>query len=111
MKFTASITADGSTAVCQIDRRRSDANMWQGSVFISGTFGSGTVKIQYSPDGGTTKFDAKDFTGTAMSATSASTFVTQPQGNGDKLSDYITVYATMSGSTNPAVTVTLFDNR
>jgi len=110
-KYTATLAADGSTAVCQIDRRRADTNNWQATAFVRGTFGSGTVVLQFSPDGGTTKITGKDWTGTALSATAASMFVLQPMGNGSHNDHFITVYATISGSTNPAITVELFDNR
>lgn len=110
-KFTKSITVDGDVAICQIDRRRADANNWQATIFIYGTFGSGTVLIKFSPDKGTTKIAVKDWNGTAISATSAAVFATQPAGNGNAIGDYITVYASTSGSTNAAITVDLFDNR
>ena len=111
-KYTASLTANsGSTYLCNIDRRKVDANAWQATVFIDGTFGSGTVTIQYSPDQGTTKITGKDFTGTALSATANAVFTTQPMGNGAANSDFISVYATMSGATSPSVSVILFDNR
>ena len=110
-KYTVTLSGDGSTKVCEIDRRRADSNNWQGTAFISGTFGSGTVKLQFSPDGGTTKFDSKDWSGTAISTTANAMFVTQPMGSGDKLTDFISVYATITGSTNPSVSVSLFDNR
>lgn len=110
-KYTATISADGSTALCQIDRRKSDANAWQADIFIGGTFGGGTVAIQLSPDGGTTKFAWKDWNGTAISSATAAHFTTPPAGNGTHLSDFMTVYAVMTGSTAPSVSVTVFDNR
>lgn len=110
-KYTVTVSADGDVAICQIDRRRADTNAWQASVFAYGTFGSGTLVLKASPDGGTTKVAMKDFTGTAISGTAAYTFNTQPMGNGSHLADFITIYVSMSGSSSPAVTVALFDNR
>ena len=97
MKISKTLSADGDTAICQIDRRRSDANAWQATIFIGGTFGGGTASIKLSPDGGTTKYAIKDFTGTNISTTSAAVFTTQPVGNGDTLTDYITVNASLTG--------------
>lgn len=110
-KYTKTLTVDGDTAICQIDRRRADTNAWQGSIFAYGVFGSGTVAMKMSPDGGTTKIAMKDFNGTAITGTSAYAFNTQPLGNGSHLGDFITIYASLSGSTNPSITVDLFDNR
>lgn len=110
-KYTKTLSADGDTQICQIDRKRADTNNWQATVFMYGTFGSGTLLIKFSPDQGTTKLAVKDWNGTAISATSSAVFAMQPAGNGSALGDYITVYASMSGSTNPSVKVDLFDNR
>ncbi len=110
-KYTKTLIVDGDVAVCQIDRRKVDSNNWQATVFIYGTFGSGTMAIKLSPDGGTTKLATKDWTGTAISTATAALFTTQPVGNGSHLSDFITVYASLSGSTNPSITVDIFDNR
>lgn len=114
-KFTKTLTVDADVAICQIDRRRGDANNWQATVFIysggGSAFGGGTVLIKLSPDQGTTKIAAKDWNGTAISATTASQFCMQPCGNGSHLADYITVYASLTGSTTPTIIVDLFDNR
>lgn len=114
-KYTATLSADGDTAVCVVDRRRGDANNWQGTVFIYGgggnNFGSGTVLIKLSPDGGTTKIAAKDWNGTAISATTASQFCMQPIGNGADNREFVTIYASLSGSTAPTIVVDIFDNR
>lgn len=110
-KYTKTLTVDSDTAICVIERRRAGTNAWQATVFTYGTFGSGTVLLKASPDGGTTKLALKDFNGTAISSTAASVFNTQPFGNGTHLMDYITIYASLTGSTNPSITVDLFDNR
>ena len=111
MKFIQNITADGSYPICQIDRRRSDSNNWQATVFMTGTFGGGTCTIELSPDQGTTLIPAKDWIGNAIDATSNAVFTTQPVGNGNHLEDFVTLYAVMSGSTSPSMNVTVFDNR
>lgn len=114
-KYTKTLTVDADVAICQIDRRRVNANAWQATVFIYGgggnNFGSGTVVIKISPDGGTTKIATKDWNGTAISATAAAQFCMQPVGNGTKNTDFITVYASLTGSTSPTIIVDLFDNR
>lgn len=108
--FTTSLAADGTAVIATLDRRR-DSNNWNGTFFIHGTFGSGTLVIQASPDGGTTKVALKDFTGNAISATSAAVFNSQPMGNTNINTKQITLYAVLSGSTNPVLSVDLFDNR
>ena len=114
-KYTKTLTVDGDTAICMVERRRGDMNAWQARVFVYGgggnNFGSGTVALKASPDGGTTKIAMKDFTGTAITGTAAYTFNTQPMGNPSHLSDNITIYASLSGSSSPTIIVDLFDNR
>lgn len=118
MKFTQTLTTAAPTQLlCNVDRRRGDCNAWQATVFfgVGAAFNAGgsTVILQYSPDGGTTKYAAKDFNGTAISGTTtASEFTTQPMGNGSANADYIQVYATLSVVGSGAVVpVVLFDNR
>ena len=77
----------------------------------SENFDNGTVKIQISPDGGTTKIDAKDPTGTALSFT-ANGYGTIVLGNGNTNDDFIEVYATISSQgASASVTVSMFDTR
>lgn len=112
MKYTTTFAADASlTYVCTVERRKSDANDYFANVFVYGTFGSGTVTLFVSPDGGTTKIPLKDAqSGTAISTAAAAMFSIR-LGNGTKLTDAPIIYATLTGSTNPALTVALFDNR
>ena len=109
-KYSASFTADASTYICDIHRRR-DANDWFGNVLVSGTFGSGTVAIQVSPDGGTTKITLnQDGTATAASGTAAAVYNIK-LGNPSKNTETYKLYATLTGSTNPAISVVVFDNQ
>lgn len=107
-KYTATITADGSTQLAVIQRRK-DAPRWMGTVSLSGTFGSGTYTLQWSPDGGTTKISIPDANGTT--GYTAATVLNLDLGNGSHLTDSPILYVLCAGSTNPSVTVTLFDNR
>lgn len=105
---TASITADGTTFLVNVHKPQS-ADSYKATIHIAGSsFGGGTVKLQSSPDGGTTKVDLK-INGSAYSAT-ANDVVNIELGNGGKNSDSIKLYAVMTGSTAPAVTVTVHDN-
>lgn len=114
-KFTKTLTVDGDTAVCVVNRRKNDANNWTASIFTYGgggnNFGGGTVAMKISPDGGTTKIAMKDFTGTAITGTAAYVFNTQPIGNPNRNQDTLTIYASLSGSTSPTIIVDIFDNR
>lgn len=116
-KFTANLTTAAPSAfICNVTRRRGDANAWCASVFFgvgsTTAFGGATVGLQFSPDGGTTKFAAKDFTGNALTATAAGMANTQPFGDGVNNADIIGVYAVLTVvGTNAIVPVVLFDNR
>jgi hypothetical protein len=110
--YTATISADGTVAVCNV-HKPNGLDFWRASVYITGAggnnFGSGTVTLQSSPDGGTTKVTMKNLSGTTYSATSNDS-VNLSLGSGATNSDAIKVYAVMTGSTNPSVTVTVKDN-
>jgi hypothetical protein len=80
------------------------------TVFVYGTFGSGTLKLQASPDGGTTKIDLPNLSGTAISVTANGIYNIQ-LGNGNALGADIILYAVLTGATNPSLTVAIYDNR
>jgi hypothetical protein len=86
------------------------ADTYKATIHIAGSsFGSGAVKLQSSPDGGTTKVDLKDTSGAAYSTT-ANDVVNIELGDGGTNSDMIKLYAVMTDSTAPDVTVTVHDN-
>lgn len=107
-KYTNTLTEDATVYICDVHRRR-DAWSWIATLYAVGTFGSGTIAWQWSPDGGTTKLALKDFSGVALTSTSNDSFNVQ-MGTGKNLTDNIKIYATLSGSTGPSITVGCFDN-
>ncbi len=111
MRFTAILTSDTFTKICDIMRRRGDANNWTATAFVYGTFGGGTAALQLSPDNGTTRFTARAWTGSTMSTTAAQVYSFQPQGNGTEIDEFITLYGSLTGSTGASVTFEVFDNR
>lgn len=111
MKITTNITADGTYQIATANTTRSLGKMWEATIFATGTFGSGTVTFKMSPDGGTTKIDMTDWANTVRTLTANGYVLTGPLGVGDRNSEYITLYAVMSGSTNPAVAINVFDAR
>ena len=109
-KHTLSITGNVAVAyVCDVIKPR-NLDMFRATVLIAGsTFGSGTVVLLVSADGGTTTAPLLDNTGTAISA-AAIEMATIELGAGSKLDDALKIYATVTGSTNPIVAVDIFDN-
>lgn len=111
MKHTTSFTADGDALLTKIKKPR-HADHYSATVFIYGSsFGSGTVTIQLSPDGGTTKITAKDSSGSDVTAAANSSFVLPVAGNGSDSDEFISLYANLNGSTSPSITIDVFDNR
>jgi len=82
------------------------------TLFAKGTeFDGGTITIQVSPDGGTTKFTAKDTNGADVTFT-ANGYTNILLGNGAKNGEHITVFADLSGASGSAdVEVIAFDVR
>lgn len=105
------MSADASTVLANI-HRRADSQSYAGTLVVQGTFGGGTCTLQLSIDGGVTKITVKDVLGNnvALSANGYQNFVLGNPST-DLGADQITLYATLSGSTNPDLTVALFDNR
>lgn len=107
-KYTATITADGDTFICNVNKKR-DFEAWRATFIASGTWGSGTITWKISPNGGTTKVPLKDSSGASITSNADDNFdVTL--GAGGTNSDCPKIYATMAGSTNPSVSVVVFDN-
>lgn len=102
--------ADASLTKIMTVKIPGTATEWFANAYIYGTFGSGTVTLFASPDGGTTKVALKDaISGTAITTAAAAMF-TLRLGSGSTNTDNIILYATLAGSTNPALTVAIMDN-
>jgi len=108
-KYTVNLNADGTYLIATIKKPGGGVNAFEGTVHLTGTFGGGSVKLQTSPDGGTTKVDCKDISGSAYSAT-ANDMVNIKLGDGGTLTDCIKLYAVLSGSTAPNINATLHSN-
>lgn len=106
--LTPNITADGSFLLTTVYKNRT-YNMYYGTIIAAGTFGGGTLTFTVSPDGGATKVPMKDITGNVTSLT-AGGMANVPFGVGSRIDDGIQVFATMTGSTTPSVTVSIFSN-
>ena len=107
-KYTTTIAVDGTVELGFLHKNRNFPTC-EIMLFGHGTWGSGTLTVFWSPNGGTTKIAVTDLTGVAVSATDnfgiRGSFVT-----GAKNTDQVTLYATLAGSTNPALSVGFYDN-
>lgn len=108
-KHSVTIDADESVKICSVGRG-TGKDAYEVTVFAYGSFGSGTVTIQASPDAGTTKVTLKDVAGSTVSITTPDVYNIRTGFAGINGQE-IELYATMSGSTTPSVTVDAFDNR
>lgn len=106
--YTSTITADGDTKLIDVRLPRGK-DKWVASVYIYGTFGSGTATLKASPDAGTTKITLKDSLGNNIATTAAAVYLVELGGT-DKNAFSQGLYLTLSGATNPNLTVRVFDN-
>ncbi len=107
-KYAVTMTADATTFIATANRRNG-SDSYFATLFAYGTWGGGTIAWQWSPDGGTTKLSIKDQMGSAITSTANDSFNIS-LGTGGSLSTAPLIYATLSGSTGPALTVGLLDN-
>lgn len=77
----------------------------------AGGFGGGTLTLLISLDGGTTKNPMKDQSGTAYSVTAADTLTGSVPARLNANDVRPIIYAKLTGSTNPNLTLTVVDNR
>lgn len=108
MKISVTVAANTTVQLGTVDRRR-DHYIWQATMFAYGTWGSGSLAWQWSPDGGTTKLAINDASRSAITSVANDSFQAQG-GTGSHNSDKVTIYATLTGATNPSLTVGFFDN-
>lgn len=107
MKHEITISADGDTYLCDVVKPRALTD-WFATIHAYGTWGSGTLTLKTSADGGTTKIaiPTADFELTANGSKNIDKL-----GVSDKLDGAIKVYASLAGATSPSLTVTAHDNR
>jgi hypothetical protein len=110
MIHTATISAQNTSVKVANIGVRNNANNWFANIMATGTFGTGTVSFQISPDGGVTKFTLnQDGTTTAASLTAAGCInvATGYIRNNEQLE----LYATIGTATNPSIAITVVDNQ
>lgn len=107
--YRTTIAADTAAAqITFIDKPRSLTSYFA-TLNAYGTFGSGTLSYLISTDGGTTKTTVKTISGTAYSATAADA-VNIATGVANHLGKEPILYAALTGSTNPSITIDVLDN-
>lgn len=112
MKFTASLAAQNTSVyICDIVEPR-NKETWFASASSAGTFGSGTVTYNVSYDAGVTLIPlVQDGTSTAAASTAAGT-VNLRSGHHNKLGmGKPELWASIATATNPAINITVLDNR
>ena len=110
-KYTLTFAADASLSKVMTVKLPGVATEWMANTYVYGTFGGGTVTLFASPDGGTTKIALKDsISGNAISVATTAAMNTIRLASGSHNDDNIIIYATLAGSTNPALTLAIFDN-
>lgn len=101
-RLTQSLAADGSVTFDIMPSRRDVPAV--STVQIAGTFGSGTVTIAASLDGGTTYTTLKSPAGSSLAITAADIFNFELESD-PKLPTKLRF--TLAGATNPSITVSL----
>lgn len=108
------VTADGNTDRTWKTARKEVPNRATVSVFGGGgnNFGSGTVTLQHSPDGGDTFIDILDQSGTAVIFTADKTVNFELYGNANNIPTEINqIRLALAGSTAPTLRYIIDDVR
>ncbi len=107
--FRTTISADtAGTAICTVTKPRT-LSMWMATINAYGTFGGGTLSYSLSTNGGTTKTQQKDLTGVAYTTTTADT-INMELGVANHNGAEPILYAVLTGSTSPSITIDVEDN-
>lgn len=84
---------------------------WSALVLASGTWGSGTLTLAISPDGGTTLITLKDKLGNAISLTGNGYANIEVCGFSNLNASALTIWAVLAGATSPNLNVIVADNQ
>lgn len=107
---TTTFSGDASLTKLAVIRPQSN-RAGEATISVQGTFGGGTFTLFESLDGGTTKIACKDISGTAYSTTTNDSFRYYQPGHATSESGNVILYGTLSGSTNPSLSVIILDNQ
>lgn len=109
--YRIALTADtAATLLCDVHKPRSLDDFFA-TLNAYGGFGSGTLSYLLSTDGGTTKTTMKDISGSAYSTTAADAVnVAMGVANHNTSGQIVQIYAALSGSTNPTLTIDVLTN-
>ena len=109
-KYTAALAAQNTNAyVFTVHKPRNGSDCCTFTIGAYGTFGTGTVTVNVSPDSGTTLLPLAPINGSSPSITAAGAY-TFKVGNGGKLEDAPKVYVAIGAATNPSLTIVAWDN-
>lgn len=110
MRVATTLAADGTVKLGILHKPRA-LTQWNATFFAKGTFGSGTIAWLWADNGDTsTLLPITDYSGAAVTSTSNDSFNVN-FGNGNKLADQPQFFATLTGSTNPSITLGYYDNQ
>ena len=108
-RHTATLSAQNTQVlVCKVHKPRK-LDTYFVSILASGTFGSGTVTLNASVDGGSTLIPLKDALGNAATLTAAGN-VNLSLGTPNAVDDVLGIYASIATATNPSISINAFDN-
>lgn len=109
--YTGTLSAQNtSVQLCTIEKPRA-YEYWYANVSITGTFGTGTVTLYLSLDGGTTRVPLV-YDGTATSAAvTAAGVVNVKCGWPAVNTTTATLWAGIGAATNPSISISVLDNR
>lgn len=106
--FRYTITENGTTQLCTCAKPRT-LQTWFAMLNAYGTFSGGMLTYQVSTNGGTTKVNLKDYSGTVYTAT-ADDAVTMDLGVASINGREPILYAVLTGAGTPSITIDVMDN-
>jgi len=102
--LSETVTADGNSTEITWKQSRKEAPN-RATLWVIGTFDSGTVTLQSSPDGGTTFVDVPDAVGAAVAFTSDGMTNIELYGNQNPIpGEQVKLRLVLAGAGSPAIT-------
>ena len=106
---TMNITSNGSVNLSYLRKAR-EHTQYVSLLLAYGTWGGGTLAFFLSPDNGTTKIPLTQTPGGTGISLTANGMAVITLGTPNTNTDQLQLWATLSGATNPSITVKNYDN-
>ena len=110
MRNITAFTTNATQQIAEIRKTRREESFYVNTIYAYGTYGGGTLAFYVSPDRGTTLIPLTSSPGGTGISLTANGMIGGQFGHPSTNLQTSTLYATLSGATNPNIMIVVDDN-